>query len=81
MAGVATLTDAAQVRALNGAFRQSLIGGRVIVTSGVAALPCLPWECVVETSGVATPREADRITVLLAVHRSFPSLQGGAGWR
>ena len=39
MAGVATLTDAAPVRALNDAFRQNLTGGRVVVTVGVAALP------------------------------------------
>ena len=39
MAGVAALTDAARVRALNDTFRQSLTGGRVVVTVGVAALP------------------------------------------
>ncbi|TXN06632.1 DUF3768 domain-containing protein [Methylobacterium sp. WL103] len=39
MAGVAALTDAARVRALNDAFRRSLTGGRVVVTVGVAALP------------------------------------------
>lgn len=39
MAGVAALTDAARVSALNDAFRQSLTGSRVVVTVRVAALP------------------------------------------
>jgi len=38
MAGLATLTDPARVRALNDAFRRSFTGGRVVVTAGVAAL-------------------------------------------
>jgi Protein of unknown function (DUF3768) len=36
------MCDAAKLRALNDAFRQSLTGGRVMVTPGVLALPDLP---------------------------------------
>lgn len=39
MAGLATLTDPARVRALNDALRRSFIGGPVMLTAGVAALP------------------------------------------
>ena len=36
------MCDAAKVRALNDAFRQSLMGGRVVATRGRLALPDLP---------------------------------------
>jgi hypothetical protein len=36
------MCDAEKLRALNDAFRQTLIGGRVLVTPGVLAFPDLP---------------------------------------
>lgn len=39
MAGLATLTNPARVRALNDTFRRSFTGGRVVVSAGVVLLP------------------------------------------
>lgn len=39
MAGLATLTDPARVRALNDTFRRRSTGGRVVVSAGVVLLP------------------------------------------